>query len=307
MKDFTGKVAVVTGAASGIGRALAERCAQEGMKVVLADIEEEALASAEEGIKALGVETLAVKTDVSQAEDVKTLAEKTIEAFGGVHLLCNNAGVRAGATSWQTTLADWRWVLGVDLWGVIHGLHYFVPIMIEQGGECHIINTASVSGLFTYPYDATYVVSKHGVVALTEALYRELKMEGHDIGVSVLCPGDVRTNLIDSERHRPIHLRNASGDDGVDMSNPRVRLAVKLAREAVAGGMPPEQVADITFAGIQEKRFYILPHTGMYQPLIKARLKGILRQRNPSFTSLIFYFIKKRLAGLVTPLKRRRL
>ena len=203
MQEFRGKTAVTTGAASGIGYALAERCAREDMKVVLADVEEEALAGAAKNIKEIGPSVLSVKTDVSRAEDVQALVEKTLDTFGEVHLLFSNAGVGAGSTAWQSTLADWQWVLGVNLWGVIHGIHYFVPVMLRQGNECYIVNTASLAGLMTYPGYVRYEVSKHGVVALSESLYYGLQGFGSDIGVSVLCPGYIRTNIMDCERNRP--------------------------------------------------------------------------------------------------------
>ena len=179
MKEFKGKVAVITGAASGIGRAIAERCAREGMKVVLADIEEEALSQAEEEMKAEGATVLAALTDVSKAGDVEALAQKTLDTFGAVHLLCNNAGVLPGRDFlWERTLNDWEWVLGVNLWGVIHGTRVFVPVMLEQGTECHIVNTASAAGLLSIPYLGIYNVTKHAVVALTETLHRELRLRG---------------------------------------------------------------------------------------------------------------------------------
>ena len=174
MRELKDKVAVITGAASGIGFGLAQHAAKEGMKVVLADVEESALKQAELRIKELGAETLAVKTDVSKAEDVEALANKTIDIFGGVHLLCNNAGVGGGVFALENSLADWKWVLGVNLWGVIHGVHYFARIMDKQDTECHIVNTASDAGFFIGAGIA-YTVSKHGIVALSEALYSELK------------------------------------------------------------------------------------------------------------------------------------
>ncbi len=170
MKDFAGKVAVVTGAASGIGYALAERCVREGMKVVLADIEEPALAESARKLGAAGGTVVAVRTDVAQATDIEALARRTLEAFGAVHLLCNNAGVGAGGTVWESTLADWEWVLGVNLWGVIHGVRTFVPIMLGQNTEGHIVNTASVAGLLAYHPSASYQVTKHAVVALSDPL-----------------------------------------------------------------------------------------------------------------------------------------
>src|SRR2546423_9022177 len=173
MKDFQGKVAVVTGAASGIGRGLAEKCVREGMKVVLADVEEKVLNQASAELKALSGDVLAVRTDVSKAGDVEALAQQAFDTYGAVHLLFNNAGVGGGSTLWESTLADWEWVLGVNLWGVIHGIRTFVPRMLEQHTEGHIINTASVAGLISSP-GGIYNVTKHGVIALSETLYHEL-------------------------------------------------------------------------------------------------------------------------------------
>src|SRR5215831_13355553 len=188
MKEFKGKVAVVTGAASGIGRALAEGCVREGMKVVLADVEVESLTKTEASMKAAGATVLAVRTDVSQARDIEALAQKTLDAFGAVHLLCNNAGVWTGASIWESTIADWEWVLGVNLWGVIHGVRFFVPVMLAQDTECHIVNTASIAGLIAYPGAGIYKVTKHGVVTLSETLYYELAERGAKVHVSILCP-----------------------------------------------------------------------------------------------------------------------
>src|SRR3990172_8826356 len=198
MKEFRGKVAVVTGAASGIGRAMAERLAAEGMKVVLADIEKAALGGAEAEMKAGGATVIAVPTDVSKADEVEALAGKTIDAFGAVHVLCNNAGVPpVVGPSWELTEADWQWVLGVNLWGVLHGIRTFVPIMLAQDSEGHVVNTASVAGLLSGAWFATYSVAKHGVVTLSESLPRELELTGSRVKVPVLCPGWVRTQLMD--------------------------------------------------------------------------------------------------------------
>ena len=190
MREFKDKVAVITGAASGIGRAMADRCVQEGMKVVLADVEVEPLAKAEASMKASGATVLAVRTDVSQAADVEALAQKTLEAFGAVHLLCNNAGVGTGAaTIWESTIADWEWIIGVNLWGVIHGVRVFVPIMLEQDTECHIVNTASIAGLISGPELGAYKVTKHAVVTLSETLYHELAERGKSQGLGALSGG----------------------------------------------------------------------------------------------------------------------
>jgi len=242
MKAFQGKVAVVTGAASGIGRALAERCAQEGMKVVLADIEEPALMQTSRDLAAQGAQTLAVPTDVSQAGEVETLARKAFETYSAVHLLFNNAGVGGGKSAWESTLADWEWVLGVNLWGVIHGIHFFVPRMLEQRSEGHIVNTASMAGLTYGPGQSIYKVSKHGVVSLSETLYYELALRGASLKVSVLCPGFVNTHVLDSQRNRPARLQNAP--DGKE-SPPQAEAVLQRIQQAVREGMPPQQVADV--------------------------------------------------------------
>ena len=207
MKAFKDKVAVITGAASGIGRAIADRCAREGMRVVLADIEELALAQAEAEMKGAGADVLAVLTDVSQASAVEALARKTLDAYGAVHLLCNNAGVAAGSTVWESTVNDWEWVLGVNLWSVIHGLRAFLPIMLDQDAEGHIVNTASAAGLVAFHSSAPYHLSKHAVVALSEKLYYDLAQRGARVRVSVLCPGWVRTRIMDAMRNRPPELQ----------------------------------------------------------------------------------------------------
>ncbi len=286
MKDFKDKVAVITGAASGIGYGLAERAAEEGMKVVLADVEEGALDKAENEIKALGAATLAVKTDVSRIDDVKALADKTLDAFGAVHLLCNNAGVSAGSTAWQSTLADWQWVLGVNLWGVIHGIHFFVPGMLKQNAEAHIVNTASVAGLIGGAGNVPYTVSKHGVVALSEAFYRELQQADSKIGVSVICPGIIDTNILETERNRPAKLKNPPGAGAMDMSTPPAQEMLRNIKEIFKKGMKPHEVADIVFNGIKEKRFYILPNAEIFKPSIQARLDDVSRERNPTAVNL---------------------
>jgi NAD(P)-dependent dehydrogenase (short-subunit alcohol dehydrogenase family) len=275
MKEFKGKVAVITGAASGIGRGIAERCAQEGMKVVLADVEENALTQTEEAMHTAGATVLAVLTDVSKASDVEALAQKTLAAFGAIHLVCNNAGVGAVASSWESTLNDWQWVMGVNLWGVIHGVRVFVPIMLAQDTECHMVNTASIAGLLPYhPLSASYHVTKHGVVALSEQLYYELAQRGAKVKVSVLCPGGVSTRIMDSGRNRPTALQNAPAE---------VQLgpAYEAMMQAVQDGMSPQQVADYVFKAVRDEKFYILPHPE-YKPLVQTRMEDILQERNPT-------------------------
>ena len=276
MNTFQGKVAVVTGAASGIGRALAERCAKEGMKVVLADIEEQALLQTSRDLAAQGAQTLAVPTDVSQAGEVEALSRKAFETYSAVHLLFNNVGVGAGKTTWESTLADWEWVLGVNLWGVIHGIHFFVPRMLEQRAESHIVNTSSIGGLTSGPGLSVYMASKHAVVSLSETLYHELTLRGASIGVSLLCPGFVKTRIQDSQRNRPASLQNAP-----DETKPsHLEAGQQFLQQAIQGGMSPRHVADTVFGAIGEERFYIYPLE--FKGGIAARMEDILQERNPT-------------------------
>ena len=281
MKDFKGKVAVITGAASGIGFGLAQRCAKEGMNVVLADVEEGALAKAEKGIKALGAATLAVKTDVSKSGDIEALAKKTVDTFGAVHLLFNNAGVSGGTAFLLSTLHDWEWTLSVNLWGVIYGVHFFLPIMLKQDTECHIVNTASVAGLLTGTDNSPYAVSKFGVVALTETVYREMERQHSKVGISVLCPGIINTNIIESERNRPTELQNAPEEQQIDMTDPKIQEYIKALKKVFANGMSPQKVADIVFDAIKGNKFFALPDAERFMPSIKARMEDILQRNNP--------------------------
>ena len=276
MKDFSGKVAVVTGGASGIGRAMAERFAAEGMKVVLADIEQGALDRAESEMRGGGAAVAVKRTDVSRGEDVDALANFAVEAFGAVHIVCNNAGVGLGGTSWQMTVKDWEWMLGVNLWGVIHGIRTFVPIMIAQGDDCHVVNTASGAGLHSRPFLGMYAATKHAVVALSEAMYHELKLTGTRVGVSVLCPAVVNTRIGESERNRPQVLSNAG-----EAANPAQMAAMEQAfRAALAAGLPPAEVAAAVLDAIREERFYILTHEET-KTRMRAKLEDIIEGRNP--------------------------
>jgi len=280
MKEFGGKVAVVTGAASGIGRAMAERFAAEGMKVVLADVEEGALARAESELKAGGATVLAVRTDVSRAGDVEALARRTVDAFGAVHVLCNNAGVSpVMAASWELTETDWQWVLGVNLWGVLHGIRAFVPIMLKQDSEGHVVNTASMAGLVAGgPWWSTYGVAKHGVVNLSESLHRELAAVGSRVKVSVLCPAWVKTRLMDADRNRPAALRN---EPGAGTPPPQAALMEQAVRQFVGGGTDPREIAGLVVDAIRGEKFYILPHAE-WKEQIRIRMEDIIGERNPA-------------------------
>jgi NAD(P)-dependent dehydrogenase (short-subunit alcohol dehydrogenase family) len=279
MQALRDKVAVVTGAASGIGRALAAAFAGEGMRVVLADVEAAALDEAAHAIARGGAQAIAVPTDVSKGEQVDALAVAAERAFGAVHVVCNNAGVSASGLSWMHTIADWEWVLGVNLWGVIHGVRVFTPRLLAAGAEGHIVNTASMAGLLSGPGMAVYDVSKHGVVTLSESLYHELRMLAAPIGVSVLCPGFVNTRILDSARNRPAMLA-----DTVPAMPGREQLE-EVARGLLAAGMPPERVAALVVDAIRAGRFWILPHPE-WKAILRTRIDDVLEDRNPSQTGL---------------------
>ena len=279
MKQFKHKVAVITGGASGIGLALARRAAAENMQLVLADIEEGPLAAAAAEIKSAGARVLTVKTDVSRAGEVENLAAQTLQAFGGAHLVFNNAGVGGvRVKTWQATAKDWEWVLGVNVWGVIHGVRVFTPIMLRQGDECHIVNTASAAGFVSMAATAPYAVSKHAVVTLSEVLYHDLKAENAKVGVSVLCPAWVGTNIWNSQRNRPEDLRDHADTPEERARRDEVRKLLEKGRVTAA------DVADMTFEGIANDQFYLFPHPKIRRD-IQTRMEDILALRNPTRTA----------------------
>jgi NAD(P)-dependent dehydrogenase (short-subunit alcohol dehydrogenase family) len=278
VKEFKDRVAVVTGAASGIGRAIADRCAEEGMKVVLADINKEGLASAVDELEAAGATALAVPTDVSRADDIEHLAKITIDNFGGVHLLVNNAAVYTTGTIWENTIADWEWVLGVNLWGVIHGVRTFLPIMLEQDTEAHIVNVSSMTGLTRSNIIGTYTVSKHGIVALTETLFYELAERDSKVKVSVLCPGAVNTPVAEAARRRHVEMEDVPGERKMAQKDEQL---IERLRRSFKEGMPPKEVADKVFDAIRGERFYILTHPEE-KVRVQRRMEGILQEKNPT-------------------------
>lgn len=276
MKDFAGKVAVITGAGSGFGREFARIGASLGMKLVLADIQADALAATASELQARGVALVAERVDVSKAEDVERLARRTKETFGKVHLLFNNAGVAAGGLVWEHSTRDWEWVLGVNLWGVIHGVRCFVPMMLEQGDECHVVNTASVAGLLSTQLMGVYNVSKHGVVTLTETLYNDLRLKGANVGVTLLCPAYVPTGINQSERNRPADAQ-PEGEETESMKAARAAMD----KAVTSGRISAEDVANMTFDAIRENRFYVVTHPKILSS-VELRLQDIAAQRNPS-------------------------
>ena len=280
MKDFQNRVAVVTGAASGMGLAFAHRFADEGMSVVLADIEAEPLAMAESALKAKGADVLAVRTDVSAEADINRLADAAFSTFGNVHVLCNNAGVAATAATlrayaWEGPLSDWEWTMGVNFMGVLFGVRAFVPRMLENGDEGHIVNTASMAGLLTgaNPYN----VSKHGVVCLTEGMYRDFKAMDSKLSASVLCPGLIRTAILDAERNRPSEL----GATDVATLRPELQQFTEVFTAAIGQGIEPDEVAGMVFEAIRDDHFYIFPCQPNVLEAVSRRMTGIIEERNP--------------------------
>lgn len=276
MEDFRNKVAVITGAAEGIGRALAVKAAVEGMKLVLADIDENRLNLLTKSLNSAGTSAISLRTDVSSEDEVKKLAALAYSNFGAVHLLVNNAGVALAKNAWETTRNDWDWVMGVNLYGVTNGLRAFIPKMIESGEDGHVVNTASIAGLLSEPSMAAYNVSKFGVVTLSEGLHHDLTLRRARVGVSVLCPGWVRTRIAEAERHRPAEERN----DLSRLDKVTASTGVSMFK-AVQGGMEPEEIAEATFDAVREGRFYIIthPHT---KAGIKIRMNDILEERQPT-------------------------
>jgi NAD(P)-dependent dehydrogenase (short-subunit alcohol dehydrogenase family) len=282
MDTIEDKVAVVTGAASGIGKALASRFAAEGAKVVMADVEVDALATAAKEVEGTGAEVLAVPTDVSDGAAVDALRDAAVERFGTVHVVCNNAGVATGGLLWTHTDDDWRWVMGVNLWGVVHGIQSFTPLMVEQG-EGHIVNTASVAGMLAPPFMGIYNATKHAVVALTESLFGELAALAPGVGVSVLCPGWVNTRIHEAGRNRPEEIAGGPSEEdtetafGVDFS--------EVVGGLIRGGLDPDDVAGMVLDAVLTRRFYVLTHPD-WTPLLEERFGRITSGQDPSVTML---------------------
>jgi len=278
MKDFSGKVAVITGGASGIGLAIAREAAARGMKLVLADIEASALEKAADELASAGADIITVVTDVSDAAAMENLEAKTFGAYGAIHLLFNNAGVGGGGCIWELDTDYWQWVLGANLWGVIHGMRVFTKHLLAQG-EGHIVNTASVAGLMSAPGTGPYTVSKHAVVALSEVLAGELRNANAAVGVSVLCPSFVDTKIYLAERNRP--LPDSRKNDPAYIEEQKV--LGELAGEFFKTAMSPADVATQVFEAIEQNRFYILTHPGVKEQ-VEKRMQAILHDGKPTVT-----------------------
>jgi NAD(P)-dependent dehydrogenase (short-subunit alcohol dehydrogenase family) len=280
LKDFKNRVAVITGGAGGFGREFANIGARLGMKLVLADVEQGALDQAAEELRAGGAEVLALKVDVSRADAVDALAAATVERYGVPSLVFNNAGVGHGGLIWEHSLHDWQWVLGVNLWGVVHGVRAFTPLMLEAargdpGYTGHVVNTASMAGLLTAPNMGIYNVSKHAVVALSETLYQDLKLVTDQISCSVLCPYFVPTGIHTSQRNRPAELAAAANPTASQM------IARAMSDKAVSSGkVSAAQVAEKVFEAIAAGEFYIYSHPHALGN-VQSRMEAIINHRNP--------------------------
>ena len=277
MTELKGKVAVITGAGSGIGRSLAKQASREGMKVVLAGRTRANLLQVEKELKQAGAETLSIQMDVSKKDDVELLAERSVATFGAVHLLFNNAGITGGSIC-NSTLANWQWIIGINLWSVIYGVQIFLPRMEAQENECHIVNIASIAGIVASADLGTYCVTKYGVVALTEALYQELAQRSSKVRVSVVCPSYVRTPIIDVGRNRPTHgeteqLKRLSQ---VEMDATWDSLGVKTNSNVWS----PDDVSEYVFDAIRQNRLYIVTHPES-KDWIRTQMENILNERNP--------------------------
>ncbi len=274
MKDFEGRTAVITGGASGIGRAIGERCLARGMNVVLADVEPAALEQTVGELAAAG-NCRGVVTDVSQADQVQALAEAALDSYGSIDVACNNAGVFAGGLLWEESLSDYQWLMDVNVWGVVHGIRSFVPIMQAQGTPCHVVNTASMAAVTAMPYSGIYHMTKHAVLALSESLYHELAFHAPNVGVSVLCPEAINTGIAQSERNRPQQYAdiNASGERDMVMG---------ALADSVAGGIGPAEMARRVFEAMEQERFYILSEDA-WRDSANVRLDDLRQGRNPTF------------------------
>jgi NAD(P)-dependent dehydrogenase (short-subunit alcohol dehydrogenase family) len=272
MELGAGKIAVVTGAGSGIGFSLANALANAGCSIVLADVQQDALERATSKIGELGVDTLAVRTDVSKVDQVEALAEATIDRFGAVHVVCNNAGVAGGGDPWLGPIDGWEWTMGVNFWGVVHGMRTFLPRILMSGGG-HIVNTASMAGL--YPgFAPAYDASKHAVVAVTESLYHNMQMAGLPVGVSCLCPGWVKTGIMESDRNWPEEFGPPPTVDEVG------KITRDYVSRAIDEGTQPGVIADLVVDAITADRYWVLPHPDFLE-IAMRRFMSIGEGANP--------------------------
>ena len=274
MQEFEGRVSVVTGAASGIGLALCKKFAEQGCRVVLADIEAPALAAAEAEVAALGADTLAIPCNVSDADAVEQLAQQCVDHFGAIHIACNNAGVFTSGELWEASRGDYDWLIQVNLYGVINGIRSFIPRMLANGQECHMVNTASMAALTTTPCSGIYHMTKHAVLALSECLYHELAISAPHVGVSCLCPELFSTGIGNSERNRPAQWGDALGSESRS-------LATEAIMAAVATGKDPRELAERVLQAVTGRQFYILSEDA-WRDAAHSRLDDVRMARNPT-------------------------
>jgi len=280
MKTFRDKVVVITGGASGLGRQFAHVAAREGMKLVLADVQADALEQTCAELRAQGASVIAQLCDVRKGEQVQSLADAAVAEFGAVHLVFNNAGVGSAGLIWENTEADWEWVMGVNVWGVIHGVRIFTKLMLDAAAkdpsfEGHIVNTASMAGLLNAPAMGVYNVSKHAVVSLSETLYHDLQLVGAPIGASVLCPYFVPTGISQSHRNRPDDVRMTTGPTASQVA------AQFMTDKAVSSGkVSAEEVAELTFKAIADGKFYIYSHPDALAG-VRVNLESVVAGSNP--------------------------
>ncbi len=275
MQDFEGRTAVITGAASGIGRGIARACAREGMRLVLADVDEPGLDALRSELAEGGASVRAQPTDVRDAAAVDALAAAAQSAYGGIHLVCNNAGVMLGGYAWERTADDWKWVLDVNVMGVVNGVRTFIPILIEQGEPAHMVNTASIGGQMVGPFLSPYIVSKHAVVALTESVHLELQTLDTRVGISALCPGPIATGIAASERIRPEDLPSTA-----PLGSAAEQDFERIMRTGIEAGMQPDAVGPIVLQAVREGRFWIYTHPP-YAEVIRARAESMINATNP--------------------------
>jgi NAD(P)-dependent dehydrogenase (short-subunit alcohol dehydrogenase family) len=281
MRELSGKVAVVTGAASGIGLALCRRFGADGMRVMMADVEEPALEAAARSLAEDGIEAAAAVTDVSDPDSVDALARATLGRFGAVHLVCNNAGVGGGGLAWQVPVPAWTWIVGVNLFGVANGIRSFVPHLIEQG-EGHVVNTASLAGLLASPGLSAYTATKHAVVGLSESLRHDLAAVGSPVGVSVLCPGFVRTRIAEADRNWPARL----GPPPVADDQPGAEQMRQAVAGAIESGLDPAVIAEAVRDAVVAGRFWILTHPE-FNDAVAGRLREAVAGADPGSSALV--------------------
>jgi NAD(P)-dependent dehydrogenase (short-subunit alcohol dehydrogenase family) len=278
MQDFANKTAVVTGAANGIGLALSTIFAEQKMNIVLADIEQDKLQDAVSAIEGLGVKAIGVVTDVGDSDSVAQLCQTAVESFGSIQILCNNAGVWTGGLLWEHTEEDFEWLMRVNQWGIIHGIRHFLPQMISQGDECHVVNTASMAGLCTLPFSGIYHMTKHAALALSECLFHDLAMTSPQIKVSCLCPELIDTGIARSKRNRPANLANENLTEMAQMAHQAIT-------DATRDSLAPRAMSERVLQGIKDEQFYLCPPPDdLWNQPAESRMNDLRERRNPTFS-----------------------